>query len=694
MSKFSDLLLEIGTEELPASFLLPATQAFKEEVSNFLRQKQIRFGKAKVFYTPRRIAVLWQKVAEKQKKEIIEITGPPWQVAFDKDGNPTKSALGFAQSYGKTEKDLYLKKTEKGEYAHLKTETPQERTEVILTQSLAEIIRSIPFPKTMRWTENKTRFGRPIRWLCAIYGKTPIIFKFDGIVSSAQTFGHRNFSAKPIKLKSAADYERTLKRFGVFPNPQNRLKEIKRKTAQLAKKVRGLVVKDEELLTETVNIVEYPFPVLGEFKPEFLQLPPVVLRAALKAHQRCFSLADKEGNPLPFFITITNNPKCQPKEVKTWYEKAIESRLKDASFYLHEDLKIGLAPLVEAEKKVTWIEGLGSLYEKTQRLIALAKFIIKDFPNIETAVLFRASELAKADLLTNMVREKEFASLQGIIGGIYAQLTGEPKLVAEAIQEQYLPKSLTDPLPQTIYGAILSLIDKLDNIVASFLVGTIPSGSEDPFALRRQATAILTIIMDKGLEVNLAELLAYNLNLFPQATDKTALLAKLQQFFQERLEGILLDRKIRYDVCDAVIAVAWMNPVDSWQRANALTQFRQGKEFEDLVIGQKRVHNILKEQIIPNVIQAEQLVEPAERILYEKAKQLEKPLNDAIKQKDYTQALALLLSLRQSIDDLFDQVLIMTEDENLRKNRLALLGYLQSLFLQVCDLSKIVLEGE
>lgn len=694
MNKFRNFLLEIGTEELPASFLEPATQFLKEKLEDFLTKNRIKFGKTRIFYTPRRIAVIVQNAAEQQRKETVEVAGPPWKVVFDPQGKPTKSAIGFAQSHGKTFHDLYPKKTERGEYAFLKKETSQEKTRTILANGLSEIIRSIPFPKTMRWTENKTRFGRPIRWLGVVFGTTPIIFKLDGIVASAQIFGHRNYAKKAIKIKKISDYEKVLLRNGVLVDPVKRQREIEKRLTQLARKINGSIVKDEELLAEVVNIVEFPFPILGEFKPEFLKLPSVVLRTALKAHQRCFSIQDQKGNLLPFFITVTNNPKCNQKEVKTWYEKAIESRLKDAAFFLQEDLKIGITSLVEAEKKVTWIEGLGSLYEKTQRLMALAKFISPLVPKSETMIVLRAAELAKADLLTNMVREKEFTSLQGTMGGIYAEIAGEPISVGKAIKEHYAPKNVADSLPVSIEGSILSIADKMDNIVASFMVGAIPSGSEDPFALRRQATAILTIIMEKKFTIDLAVLLLYSLSLFQRTADDSGLLVKLNQFFQERLGSLFLDRKIRYDVTNAVLEVAWMNPVDAEQRAKALGQFGTGADFEDLVIGQKRVANILKEQKVTGQIQEQLLIEPAEKVLYDKAKELEPSLNSIIEQGDYAKALSLLLSLRQNIDELFDKVLIMSEDQNLRMNRFALLTYLKSLFLKVADLSKIVLEGE
>jgi len=701
MGKINDLLIEIGTEELPASFLEPAGLGFKAKLGEFLTQNRIGFGKTKLFYTPRRIALLIHKVADKQQKEIIEVAGPPWKNAFDQNGNPLRTANAFAKSHGKTVQDLYPKKTERGEYAYLKKETTQEKTLNLLGKALPELIQAIPFPKTMRWSENKIRFGRPLRWICALFGTTPIIFKLGGVTAAASTLVNRNFSTKPVKVRSAAAYEKTLLGGGVMPDPVQRRREVEKKLKQITNKIDAIVVKDQELLTDVVNTIECPFPILCQFKPDFLSLPSIVLITALKAHQHCFSIQNKVGNLRPFFITVVNNPFCQQALVKTWYEKAVESRLNDALFFLKEDLKNGAESLLEQQKKVTWIEELGSLYDKTQRLIELSKFSAQFVPEIETDSLLRAAGLAKFDLLTNMVREKEFTALQGTIGGIYAEAAGESPLVSEAIREHYQPKSQSDTLPKSKEGAVLSIVDKLDNIVAFFIVGTIPSGSEDPFALRRQASAILAIVMEKGFPVNLEALIMHNLELFKQSgyelpvrTNQKEILVKIQQFIKERLTSLFHDHKLRYDVANAVLEAHWVNPIDAWQRAKALEKFRSGKDFEALVIGQKRVANILKGQAVAGSVKEDLLVEKEEKELFVKAKALEKPLDEAIKNRNYSEALSLLLSLRKKIDALFDKVLIMTGDLNLRQNRLSLLDYLKSLFLKVADLSQIVIEGE
>ncbi len=701
MEKSKDLLIEIGTEEIPASFLEPAAQGFQANLEKFFKQKRIAIGKTKLFYTPRRIAVLIDKVASKQETELIEVTGPPWRSAFDQNGNPMRSAHAFAKSQGKTVHDLYPKKTDRGEYVYLKKETPQEHTTILLSKALPEIIQTIPFAKTMRWSETKLRFGRPLRWICALYGSNPITFKVDGISSLPNTLVHRNYSTQLIKVNNVASYEKTLLRYGVIPDPLKRKKEVKKKLKQLCKKIHCFIIKDQELLTEVVNSIEQPFPILGQFKPDFLSLPSVVLTTALKAHQHCFSIQNKLGNLRPFFITIVNNPFCNQDVVRTWYEKAIESRLKDALFFLKEDLKNGLAPLIEQQRNVIWIEELGSLYDKTQRLIELSKFIAQYVPLTENISLIRAAELAKVDLLTNMVKEKEFTSLQGVIGGIYAEASGETVEIVTAIQEHYLPKGGSDSLPKSKIGALISIIDKIDNIVASFIVGAIPTGSEDPFALRRQASAILSIIMEKKFLVDLAAIISHNLELYSKAGyeivvrgNLSEVTVKIFQFIKERLTNLLHDQKLHYDTVNAILELYWKNPIDSWQRASALEKFRTSKDFEALVIGQKRVVNILKGQEITGPVKEHQLIEKEEKELLEKAKEIEKPLTELIKKQNYTDALLLLLSLRKKIDKFFDNVLVMTGDQNLRQNRLALLDYLKSLFMKVADLSQIVIAGE
>jgi glycyl-tRNA synthetase beta chain len=692
-----DLLIEIGVEELPASFLEPAAVFFKNTVLEFLQKMGIETGESKVFFTPRRLALLIRQVDVQQQDQVQEIQGPPKSFAFDKENKPTQAAIGFAKTHNLEPTDIYTKVTPKGEYIFIKKEIKARPTSQLLTEFLPDAILAIPFPKTMRWNETKTRFGRPIRWLLALLGPNPIGFAINGVQSGQFTYGHRMANAKPIPIASPQDYEPTLKKHYVIPNFEERKELIRKNLDEIAARLDAKVVEDRELLDESANVVEWPAPLLCQFNREFLALPPIVIITALKAHQRCFSLTKISGEPLSDFIAITNIPKTKSPDVRTWIERMVGSRLADAKFYYDEDLKIGLEKLVEGEKKVTWIDVLGTLSDKTERIKTLSNRIYSYLHPPFTGdhpILTRSCELSKTDLLTNIVREKEFTSLQGTIGGIYAERLGEAPEVVKAISEQYLPKSGEDELPKSEFGAILSIADKLDNIVASFIMTIYPTGSQDPFALRRQANAIIRITDEKNLRFPFSSLVQESWYLFTlfNETDMHPF-PNLQEFFKERIGSYMKDKGIRYDVVDAILDYAVKDIRDGANRALALMQFRGREDFVDLVIGQKRVVNILRGLAEPPPVDKSKFVEPEEKTLFDKTMDAEPGLNAALKAEDYLKSMELLLSLRGEIDTFFDKVLVMAEDENLRNNRLALLYYIKSLFLKVADLSKIVLEG-
>lgn len=686
-----DLLIEIGTEEIPASYLTPASSKFKSKIEKFLKESRISFKDSKIFYTPRRIAILISDVAAKQLDDIKEIQGPPRNIGYDKDGKPTKTAYGFARSHQKNVKDIFIKSTPKGEYLFLKKKIKGENTVLLLKKILPKIIPSLSFPKSMQWTETKLRFARPIRWIIVLFGNTPVKIQMNKISSSSYTFGHRFLSKKPLRIKEPKEYESLLQRHYCIVNPEKRREMVEDGLINVANSIRVRVVEDPELLEEVTNTVEYPSPILCQFEERFLELPEEILITALKYHQRCFALKDREGRLIPYFIAITNAPKGDKSEIRKWYERFLRSRLADAEFYYKEDIEKGLEQRVEEEKRVIWIEGLGTLYDKTQRLMELSLFLSSQIPGVEEKALKKATYLSKADLLTNMVREKEFTSLQGIMGGIYAKALGESDKIGEIIYEHYLPKSLQDSLPKTLEGSILSIADKLDNITASFLKNEIPTGSEDPFGLRRQATAVISIILERELFLSLNRLIDKNLGLYNKGDNKIK--KDLREFFKERVYQYLIEKAIRYDIVNAV--KLWFdNPLDAKLRADALMDFREKEEFEKLVIGQKRVANILKGVRVKEEIDPSLFKQKEEKRLYEKAKGIEESLKKTVKDKKYKNSLKILLSLREEIDTLFDEVLVMTEEEKLRNNRLALLSYIKSLFLEVCDLSEIVLEGE
>ncbi len=711
-----DLLIEIGTEEIPASFLAPASETLKEQFCKFLKESRISFSKTKSFYTPRRLTLLLYNVSEKQKQEILEVQGPPKKYAFDEQGRPTKVAIGFANSHKHKVKDLYTKQTPKGEYVFLKKKAEVKTITQLLKDNLSELIANLQFPKTMRWGEDKLRFARPIRWVTLVYGTKPISVTIAGLKSSQYSQGHRNNRITKVKIANVKHYEKILKKYDVIVDAEARKQYIKKQLTVLTKKVKGKAIEDEELLQETTNICEIPNPILCEFRPEFLNLPAPVLITALKTHTRSFAVTEeimpqrhrehgeklkessvpsvpswqsKGESLLPYFIAITNTPKCDVKQVRYWYEQAVESRLEDAKFFYNEDIKVGLENRVEQEKKVVWIEGLGTLFNKTSRLERLVFVIGQRIPNVNNSSLLKAAFLSKGDLLTNMVREKEYTFLQGVIGGIYTKATGESDLVAKIITEHYLPKSFDDKLPETVEGSILSVADKIDNIVGAFIVNAVPTGSFDPLGLRRQAMAIGSICLNKRFFLNLEEIIELSFEYFAVEENQN-LLKTIKGFFRERLNALLLDRNIRYDIANAVLAVGSINVLDIYERAQALAEFRKQAEFEPLVIGQKRVNNILKGVTESFVVHENLFKETAEQNLYQQAKSIESALQAGITRRDYKKALELLLSLRPAIDNLFDQVLVMTDEEQLKNNRLGLLQYIKLLFIKVADLSEIV----
>ncbi len=685
----------------------PTAAELQRRVVELFAEEGLNTGPAEVFFTPRRVAVRIRDVPEEKPATVVEVQGPPKRVGFDAEGSPTTTAIGFARAQGKDVADIYVKETDKGEYVFVRKEVPAVPTRRLLAGRLGEIITTLPFPKTMRWDESGLRFSRPVRWVLCLLGQEVVEFAIAGLKAGNRTLGHRNWTAGPIVIEDPMSYEEVLYQYRVVVAPARRREMVLARMGELVAAVGGAVVPDEELIEETVNITEFPEPVLGGFNPDYLDLPREVLITALKMHQRAFSVEDGSRRLLPYFVVVTNTPGCDKDYVRMWYERAIESRLRDARFFVQADLQTGLEPLVEAERRVVWIEGLGSYYDKTQRLRELCRYLAGVVSGVDAGALDRAALLCKADLLTQIVREKEFTSLQGVMGGIYARMLGEPEPVWRAISEHYQPRSLDDDLPRSAAGALLSVADKVDNIVATYLTGNIPTGSEDPFAVRRQATGVLLIIFAWRWPVGILELVDKSLELFAaQAGDRFAGDTLLQEvnlpevrervlgLFQERLTALLTERGIRYDIASAVLATVWHTPSEAYLRAQALTEFRSRPEFSRLVIGQKRVNNILRGQTVAGMPDPEKFQEDAERMLWTRAQALAPELKRALGQGDYHRALEIVLALREPIDRFFDDVLVMCEDEGLRTNRLRLLAYVRNLFAELADFSRIVLDQE
>ena len=683
-----DILIEIGTEEIPASYLKPAINDFSNRLKELLEKNKIQFEKIEQYYTPRRLSLIIKNSEEKSKISKRRIYGPPEKIAI-REQKPTKSVEAFATKLNKKVEDIEFVETEKGRYASLLIEEGGISIDSIIKKNIEDIVRAIKFPKTMVWEKNY-KFARPVRWLVVMKDNKIIETVVFGIKSNNKTSAHRFSEKRTIEIKTAKDYVKTLKENKIIVSPKERRKEIENKIKQTARAVNGDIVFDEGLLNEVTNIVEYPVTILCHYNEEFLKLPKEILITTLKHHQRAFSIK-KDNKIVPYFIVVGNNPELNSDLVKIWYERMVISRLDDAKFFFEEDKKIKLDQLVEREKKVVWIKEIGTLFDKTLRLVSIVEELSK---TKEIAVnvdnLKRATYLSKADLLTNIVKEKEYTSLQGIMGSIYAKIQGENEEVVKAIREQYLPSGNEDKLPSTLIGSLLSIIDKIDNIVAAFITGSQPTGSQDPHGIRRQGIGIVEIMVKKKIDIDLTSIIEYTLSLFKK--NKKEILNSILQFFKDRVYHYLTGMEYNYDTVRSVCPLYGMNPYDSYLRVNSIQKFREKKEFTDMVIGQKRVVNILKGLNTEGKPEEKLFIQEEERSLFKETKKIELDLQNNIKEKEYEKVMEKLLYLKIFIDKFFDNVLVMTEDKKIKNNRLMLLSYIKKTFFKMADFSHIVLE--
>ncbi len=691
------LLLELGCEELPPSVIPEATIELATRMLKVLDNEGIPHGGTRYFCTPRRLAIRVDDVATERPPREVEIIGPPRHAAFDAFGQPTSAAIGFAKTHNRNPADLLIRQTEKGEYVYLRLEKPPIRTAEILRKVLPQQLH-LQFARPMRWQEEGTYFARPIRWLLCLLGEEVVPIEFAGLIANNLTFGHRNCVSSRCVIHTPDEYETVLAEHLVIASPQSRRRTLIAALNVTAEQVGGKLYHDPSLVEETVNTVEWPVPVLGQFDNSYLQLPPAVLVTTLRRHQRCFAVVSTGGRLIPFFIAVSNTPNCNRRQVKVWYEKAVDSRLRDAQFFVEADLNLGLEPLLEQEKRVIWLEGMGTLFDKTQRIRQLCSYLAQQVPAVDVQVLDRAALLCKADLLTQVVREKEFASLQGEMGGFYAKMLGEPAEVSTAISMQYWPEHFTAGIekPKTASdlapeARLLAIADKTDNIVGSFLAGFVPSGSEDPLGLRRQGIDILRLIQSGNMFLNVEALANFASGLFPRS-DHVVML-RILDFFRERVLAFLAEANIEHDIVEAVTSVHWQTPTAALACARALNQFRTRPEFERLIIGQKRVANILKGMQDTGLPEEHLLTEPAEVALWQQALRIRPEVDRLVDACAYSATFDLLLELRPAIDKLFDEVLVMSDDLRTRENRLRLLQYVRAIFMKVADLSRIVIQN-
>jgi len=682
--KTVDFLIEIGFEEFPPLYLVKTADDFCGKIEDLLKRERIFYRSIRKIWTARRIGALILGLTKKQKPQVIEIKGPPKKFAFDEENRPTPMLEGFLNAHNLKLDDIKITKSEKGEYVVAEKKILGKETEEILYYEIPKIIQSLEFSKTMVWNATGVRFPRPIRWIVALLDRKPLRFKYAGVEADRYSMPNFHYSFSPIRLEKPREYLIALRHGGVVSDPVEREKFIKFRIKQLSNLFKAEAIYDEAMIEEINCTIEYPEVCSGEFDKEFLKLPEEVLKSTLKASGNLIWLKNTNR-----FICVFGSRKRAGKNVSEGFTRVLKARLKDALFYYQNDLKTGLDNLLKQTKGMVWMENLGTIYDKTIRLEkSLDNF--SEIKDLDFNSLRRAAHLCKADLLSQMVREKEFTSLQGIMGYYYALNSGESEIVAQIIKEHYRPVSVGDALPKTKEGAVLSIIDKIDNIIGAFLSGQKLSGSYDPLGVRRNGYGIINLLDAYNLDIDLFKILEKHFKLFKTNFD----IGIIHNFFKERLERYLQDKGFRYDEIDAVLSVIKENVYDARLRCEALKGFRDTPEFVQLVIGQKRVRNILKGIKLTDEVDVSLLNMPAEKKLYDHGCAVKKKLEPLFSEKNYQEILRVLLGMRKDIDKFFDDVLVMCEDKVLQKNRLNLVNFINQLFLKFADLSKIVIEGE
>jgi len=671
----------------------PAIAALKESSERLFKERRLHVRDVVVYGTPRRLVLIARGMSEIQGDLTTEVVGPPKGVAFDKDGMPTKAAIGFAKGQGVDVSALRVKSTEKGEYLCIEKHEKGERTRDILPAILEEALASIAFPKAMRWNATRARFARPIKWLLALLDGETLSLRFAGLVSGSVSYGHHFMRPAAFQVKGIEDYFDGMARNFVIVDPAERRRRIGDGVRAIAEEKGGSVVGEEELFEEITFLTEYPIPICGRFDEAYLALPKDVLITVMRAHQRCFSL-EKGGKLLPYFIAVSNTDPKNPDIVRNGYERVIRARLSDAKFFFEADCRKRLEAHAEKLRQVVFMGKLGTMWDKVQRLTGLSGPLcaLLGCPEVKAAAE-KAAQLAKADLMTEMVGE--FPELQGGMGREYAVRQGETEEVAQAIYEHYLPRFSGDLLPSTPAGKVLAIAEKMDNLAGCFGTGNIPTGSNDPYALRRQSIGILNILIAGRHLVSLKEVTRMALTIYGDSLDgkrHEEILSSVLEFLKERLNTLLSAEGYRYDSARAVLATGLDDPYDAFLRVTALERFRQRPEFESLIISFKRVMNIIPPDFIGEV-REEYLREQEEKDLYRLYREIKDKALQQRAQHDYEDAFASVAELKPKVDLFFDKVLVMDKDMNLRNNRLALLNEMKGLFLELADFTQIVVEG-
>ncbi|MCV9884888.1 glycine--tRNA ligase subunit beta [Metabacillus halosaccharovorans] len=684
MSK-KDLLLEIGLEEVPAHYVTPAMNQFAEKLTKWLEEKQLSHGEVRTYATPRRLAVLVKDVFEKQPDIEEEAKGPAKKIALDENGNWSKAAIGFIKGQGASVEDIYFKEINGVEYVHVQKFVKGQEAKDLLLQT-RELITGLTFPKNMRWGSQELRYIRPIKWIVALFGQDVIPFEIAGAKTDSFTYGHR-FLGNKVEIASPSLYEAALLEQFVIADPVKRKEAISQQLVDLENEKNWVIPVDEELLEEVNNLVEYPTALYGTFEQEYLSLPDEVLVTTMKEHQRYFPVRNNEGQLQPFFVTVRNGDQNHLENVARGNEKVLRARLSDANFFYQEDQKLKIEDAVKKLDKIVFHEELGTLGEKVNRIVNLSKQLadMVQLQNDEKENVERAASICKFDLVTHMVYE--FPELQGKIGEKYARLSGEKEEVSVAINEHYMPRHAEDAAPESNVGAIVALADKLDTIVGFFAIGKIPTGSQDPYALRRQASGILQILLSKEWTLSLSQLFELALSQYDDKKSKEAF-GELVSFFKLRLKYRLAEEKIRYDLNDAVLESSVLEVNSIVARAKVLQDVSSHTDFKETIEALARVMNIAK-KATESDINSELFESDYETALFNAYTETNMKIDSLNNAEDVYKALA---SLKPVINEYFDHTMVMSDNEEIKRNRLAQMHKLSQLIESFAKMNVILVK--
>lgn len=689
MSNTQNLLIEIGTEELPPKSLKKLASAFKDEVVKSFNDEELKFSEAHWYATPRRLSVLINNLEVTQEDKQQQRRGPALVAAFDDEGKPTRATEGFAKSCGVSVDQLEKLETDKGAWLAYNAVVKGKETSELIPAIIETALARLPIAKRMRWGDSDVEFVRPIKWGLILFGNDYLNCEILGVTSGKESFGHRFHHPDAVTIKTPESYVDTLKKEAhVLADYNERRALIESQVAAIAEKNKGKAIIDPGLLDEVTALVEWPVSFVGKFDPDFLKLPKEVLVSSMQDHQKYFPVVDKKGTLLPCFISVANIESKNPALIKRGNERVIQPRLSDAAFFWERDLKHGLTNHIESLKKVVYQNQLGSLYDKSERLIKTVSSLA-ELLNVDVNAAKRAAELCLCDLLTEMVAE--FPELQGTMGRYYAEADGEDAEVAIALEEYYQPRFAGDILPTTTLGQCLAISEKIDSLVGIFAIGKAPTGDKDPFGLRRSAIGLLRIIIECKLDIDLKELITTAASNYPAEINSNECIEDVYHFLMERLRRYYLDEGVSADTFESVLAINTSKPLDFHHRLMAVTEFRKLTEAESLAAANKRISNILKKSEITDIKQVNDslLAEEPEITLAKSLNDYQKRLEPIIEKRDYKSALTELAGLRENVDNFFDNVMVNCEDEATRMNRLALLNSLSALFLKTADISKL-----